>query len=285
MRYLVPIIVMFLASCTKDEALKPKPFNAHKFIVAGHVYGTPGTIEVGIYSPFKQHFDNFNNDDSLEMVFFTGDVVYRQDSISWGAFMQDYNTLNKSKYIAPGNHDRGPMYESIFGKYYYSFVFENNLYIILTPTNWNIENDQLDFLSQTLNNNMQGDENCNNVFIFLHELVWWSPTNEFSGVNINSILHYPGSSNYESVIHDLLKSVNQPVYLFAGDLGAKASTSPFMKAQRDNVNFIATGMGGGNKVDNIIEVSIFAADSIRIKCLDINFGLKTIDEFDNYELP
>lgn len=280
MRYLFVIIVMLLASCLKTYTPIP-----HKFIVAGHVYGHPDSSIVGIYPPFKQHFDHFNNDDTLVMVFFTGDVVHKQDSLHWSAFMQDYNTLNKRKYIAAGNHDRGPIYESIFGKYYYSFVFKNNLYIILSPTNWNIENDQLDFLSQTLNNNMQGDETCNNVFIFLHELIWWSPTNEFSAVNINWPGHYPGSSNYDVVIHDLLKSVNQPVYLFAGDLGASSSTSPFMKAQRDNVNFIATGMGGGNEIDNIIEVTIFDADSISIKCLDINSGLTIIDKFDNYEMP
>ena len=57
-----------------------------------------------------------------------------------------------------------------------------------------------------------------------------------------------------------------------------------MKAQKDNVHFIASGMGG-NVADNIIEVTVGNNGLILIKSLDINNNLESISGFDNYVLP
>ncbi len=239
----------------------------YSFFSAGHTYGSPDIYQVGLHTPFVDYIPKINAYPKIQLGFLTGDVVKTSNVPYWDAAEQDIAKLDVPVFIAAGNHDMGSEFVKRFNNYYYSFVKNNDLFIVLTPGlgAWNITGDQLDFLTSTLDNNYS---NVNHIFIFLHELIWWSPTNEYSNVIINSKGYYPGSTNFESVVKPLLRSYPKDVTIFAGDLGASTQVSSFMYSQTENITLIGSGMGGGFK-DNIIITDVYR-DSVYHKLIAIN---------------
>jgi hypothetical protein len=137
----------------------------------------------------------------------------------------------------------------------------------MTPSldNWNISGDQLEFLVTTLDSLAPVSSN---IFVFLHELIWWSPDSIFSSVVINYSPYYPGSTNFWSDIEPLFADVSNPVVFFAGDLGCCSYATPFMYYNYDNVTLIGSGMGGGEK-DNFVIVDVYE-DSIDYHLIALN---------------
>ncbi len=203
----------------------------------------------------------------MDFGFFTGDIVFHSTADYWDAAEVDIDKLDMPIYLAAGNHDVSEEFENRFGDYYYSFVQNSDLFIILAPSldQWNIIGEQLDFLTSTLEENYQ---NVDNIFIFLHELIWWSPTNEYQDVIINFVPSYPGSTNFDTEIKPLLLSYPNPITLFAGDLGATSVVSFAMYHHFDNITLIGSGMGNGNN-DNIIITDVYQ-DSLYHHLVAIN---------------
>ena len=73
-------------------------------------------------------------------------------------------------YFAVGNHDmKGrKLYESRYGKTFYSFHHNCDLVIVLDPKldDWNISGKQLKFLQDVLKNEASG---VNNIFVFFYK--------------------------------------------------------------------------------------------------------------------
>jgi len=159
-------------------------------------------------------------------------------------------------WFCPGNHDtyNRQLYESRYGKTYYSFQRGNDLFIVLDGNldHWNISGKQLDFLLGTLENIEPG---MKQVFIFVHQLIWWDRQNIFSQVNLNWPPYTPDKTNYWTKIEPVLQDLSVPVIVFAGDLGANKQATPVMFYQEGNITYIASGMGNGEK-DNFILVTV-----------------------------
>lgn len=261
----------------------------YSFFAAGHTYGNPNHPHYGLHYPFVDYFPTINNYPSMKMGFLTGDVVKHPTAAYWDSAQIDIDKLNMPVYIAVGNHDMGEEFINRFGDYYYSFIYNNDLFIVLTPglDAWNISGDQLAFLENTLDSNYTS---VNNIFIFLHELIWWSPTNEYHNVHINYPPYYPGSTNFDTVVKPLLLSYPNNITIYAGDLGCTNAVSPFMYHHFDNITLIGSGMGGGVR-DNIIITNVYN-DSVYYDLVAINgsdpnalgeiydFSLEAIDTFD-----
>jgi hypothetical protein len=264
MKLLYLIFYFFLISI-KIQAQIETPL--YSFFTAGHTYGNPNNVHYGLHYPFVDYIPTINNNSKIELGFLTGDVVAQSTSAYWDSAQIDINKLNMPIYIAAGNHDIGLQFETRFGSYYYSFKKNNDLFIVLTPglDYWKISGDQLDFLTQTLDSNYAS---VNNIFIILHELIWWTPENEYSEIIINWLPNYTGLNNYETEIKPLLLSYPNKFTIYAGDLGCTESVSPFMFAQFENITLIASGMGSGNK-DNIIITDVFE-NSIQYNLVAIN---------------
>lgn len=250
-----PIVIIILLACCNNVKTQSNPI-LYSFFSAGHAYGNPMNVHYGLHYPFVDYIPTINNHPTMELGFLTGDVVYTPNKTYWDSAQVDINKIAVPTYIAAGNHDVSQEFVERFGEYHHSFVHKNDLHIVLKPkkTNWNIEGEQLNFLKKTLDSN---HANVNNIFIFLHELIWWSPTNEYKDININYRPHYPGTTNYESTIKPLLKSYPNNITVFAGDLGATKPVSAFMYDQFDNITLIGSGMGSGSK-DNIIITDVYA---------------------------
>lgn len=254
----------------------------YSFFTAGHSYGNPIKYHYGLHYPFVDYFPKINSNQEIQFGILTGDVVAEKTKSYWDSTQKDINKLNIPVYIAAGNHDISDEFVSRYGDYYYKFLHKNDLFIILTPglSSWNISGDQLEFFKNTLDSNYS---TVKNVFIFMHELIWWSPNNEYKNVFINYAKHYPGSNNYESTIKPLLLSYPNNFVLYAGDLGATWESSPYMYDKFENITLIGSGMGGEEK-DNIIITNVFE-DSIYFDLVALNGDdSKKLGELNNFSI-
>ena len=262
-RILLYLFILALPGNLKAQNSAP----VYSFFSAGHTYGPPLSYHYGLHYPFVDYFPEIESYPNIELGFLTGDVVYTGTAAYWDSAQTDINKLNMPVYIAAGNHDMGSEFISRFGDYYFSFKHNNDLFIVLTPglDSWNISGNQLEFLTNTLDSN---HAIVNNIFIFMHELIWWGPDNEYKNVKINYEPYYPGSTNFDTVVKPLLLSYPNKITIYAGDLGATSSVSPFMYHSFDNITLIGSGMGGGIQ-DNIIVTEVYE-DSVYYNLVAIN---------------
>jgi len=254
----------------------------YSFFTAGHTYGSPMNPHYGLHYPFVNYFPSIENYSNIEIGFLTGDVVVYSTAAYWDMAQIDIDKLNIPVHIAAGNHDMGSEFVSRFGDYYFSFIQHNDLFIVLTPGlgSWNINGAQLEFLTNTLDSNYA---NVNNIFIFMHELIWWAPDNEYQNIKINYEPHYPGSTNFDIVVKPLLLSFPNKITIYAGDLGATNGVSAFMYHSFDNITLIASGMGGGIQ-DNIIVTEVYE-DSVYYNLVAINGNdPKVLGELTDYSI-
>ncbi len=261
------ILFIILATISTLGLKSQTDIPIYSFFAAGHTYGSPNNPHYGLHYPFVDYIPTINNYPNMDFGVLTGDVVFDTTAQYWDSAIVDISTINIPTYIAPGNHDIGPEFLDRFGSYYFSFKHFNDLFIVLTPglDSWNISEAQLEFLTSTLENNYT---NCDNIFIFMHELIWWSPDNEYKDIVINYAPHYPGSTNYETVIKPLLLSYPNNITIYAGDLGCTNQVTPFMYHSFDNITLIGSGMGGGVR-DNIIITDVYE-DSVHYNLVALN---------------
>lgn len=285
MRRYTAITMLFLVlGCSAPKKLK------FSFFVAGHAYGDPrdkGNTK-GIYGPFKDKFGYINELEKMKLGFLLGDVVWRPNA--WPEAQEDIALLKMPVHIVRGNHD-GKLedFENKFGKSYKSFVQDKNLFIVLDPNldKWNISGDQLVFLKNTLRNNT---DEVDNIFIMAHQVLWWSKE-KLSRPLPNSLQNRADETNFWSKIDPLLKGLNKPVFLFAGDVGAFSMETrktnriiEYFYYQEGNVTYISSGMGGGVR-DNIVIVDVLNDGEVNLRLIalngeDIN-GLGKLEDYVN----
>ena len=243
----------------------------YSFFVAGHAYGNPTTFQYGLHPPFKTLIPEINKYPHLELGVFTGDVVPKPTDAYWDAAEHDIGHLKVPTHVALGNHDMSHEVGDRFVDHY-AFQKHNDLFIIWSPRAWNIDTVQMNMLKREIETRKNS---IDNLFIFCHELIWWSPENEYKNVEINYRPHYPGSTNYWEEVHPYLDSLEMPVYLFAGDIGASDGVSPYMYDKKDNVSLFASGMGS-NMNDNVLFVNVSDDGTVKINMIgvkDHQFGL------------
>lgn len=249
---------------------------AYSFFVAGHTYGEPLVNNEGVHPPFKQKFSYLNSRPEIELGFLTGDIVspfpLAQD---WDEIDQDISILGIPVYFAAGNHDmeNRPLFEQRYGKTYYFFKHRGDLFIALDPNldGWNISGQQLQFLKNTL---LHEKDSVDNIFVFFHQVLWKSDYNQFNYIQWNSAAGRSSGNNFWLEVVPLFLALPNQVVMFAGDVGAKVSSSNVTYDEYENITFIASGMGD-NEGDNIVVVNVVNDKSIEydLICLsDTNPG-------------
>jgi hypothetical protein len=263
------VTAMFLFSFFVFSGCRNQPASitdeSYSFFVAGHAYGNPINYQYGIYPPLKAYFEQLNQEKSLSFGVLTGDVVAKNTQAFWDSAYADIELLNIPVYIAPGNHDRGEVFKSKKNPAYFSFRKMQDLYIILDTDRWMVDGLQKIFLFNTLDTST----NIRNVFIFSHELVWWSPDNQYSKIEINYRPHYPGKTNFWHELLPKLQSLGKPVYWFAGDVGSKPECTAISYSQEESVTLISNGVGGGIK-DNVIHVDLSRDGAVSFRVINLN---------------
>ncbi len=258
---------------------KPSKNIKYSFFVAGHTYGNPyGKIKnKGLYIPFKNKIDYINKQSDIKHGFLLGDVVWTPKG--WEDALKDIKTFQIPVDIVRGNHDGNlEAFKKKFGNSFKNFFIENDLFIILDLNldQWNITGEQLDFFKNTLLNE---GKKANNIFILSHQIFWYSKE-LFKKKYPNSLQGKAKKLNYWSEIEPFLQSINKPIFLFAGDVGAFPKdkvrgngyrTIEYSYDKDKNITYITTGMGGGKK-DNFIIVDVYDDNSVNVKLIPLNEG-------------
>lgn len=272
-RFLGILSFFLIFGCSSDQKeLK------YSFFIAGHAYGNPikktetkGALK-GLHPPFKDKFEFINSQKNMAMGFLLGDTVWRPRD--WPDALNDIESIEVPVHFIRGNHDGNlQSFKNKFKTSYSKFEFENNLYIILDTNldNWNITDDQLVFLKNTLRNDT---DKVDNVFIMAHHLFWYSEVKIPKPIP-NSLHDTKGITNFWEVVEPLLVKIKKPVYLFSGDVGAyhrkkdKGLISEFYHHKHQNLTFIATGMGGEAR-DNFIIADVNNDGSVEFRLIYLN---------------
>lgn len=255
----------------------------YSFLIAGHTYGDPHNWVEGLYPNFKEHFSFINSYPRIELGIFTGDIIPKDEDYRWDFALADIELLNFPVYLTPGNHDLGfNIWQDRFGSFFKSFLHNGDLFIFLTPglTKWNIEGEQMVFLQNVIRNDAP---KARNVFVFHHELMWWSPDGIFSSIELNYNGSYPGQTNFWNEIIPIFQKLNKPTFFFAGDLGATPNASPFMYYKTNNIHLIASGMGSGLD-DNYIIAEVSENGSIDFKLCAIHGEINRLGDLEDFIL-
>jgi 3',5'-cyclic AMP phosphodiesterase CpdA len=279
------LLLAVLNSCRDSNG------TSYSFFVAGHIYGKPTDSSLHIYPPFKKQFTYIRSYPDMIFGIFTGDIVRHPTKTSFDTLVAELTELGLPYHIAPGNHDMGnpELYKQYFGDHahngrtYLSFVHHEDLFIILDGNlnRENITGGQLEFLRATLEN---FSDESNNIFVFVHQLIWWNKNNEFRNVVTNWPPVVPDTNNFSSVVSPMLAATGKPVYLFAGDLGANHLATPFMYHEKGNLHFIGSGMGQG-KDDNFIIVRVGPDGQVNLELIALQGSRNRLGRLEDYKLP
>lgn len=278
-------IIMFTASCRKgNDDLLPE-IVSYTFFIAGHTSGGQGIDNLGLYPPFMDKFPLIN-DKKTEMGFLLGDIVNPSSVENWNEVDSVLQYLDCEVYFAVGNHDitNRSLFESRYGKTYYGFTHNRDLFIVLDPNidHWNISGNQLSFLKKVLGINRRFTKN---IFVFFHQLIWWDEENKYAGIYPNSLEGRAGEINFWTEIEPLFNTLPNDVYMFAGDLGATDWSTDIMYDHYDNITFIASGMGDG-KGDNFVFVHVDETGSVSFELIALNNpDIHAMGEVEDYIVP
>ena len=289
--FLLLVCFLTFVACEKDKLEAPVDY---RFFVAGHTYASPEHEHFGLYQPFKDFIKRATTRDYFDFGVLTGDVVFQSSPASWNAINQDLNQLGLKVYITPGNHDyltkEGPLtgvdyFQNRFGRSYFSYEHKENLYIFLDPNldHWNISGDQLEFLKKVLNNKATTSRN---IFVFFHQVLWWAPDNIYRKVQINSTEGRAEEINFWREIFPLFNTLEKPVYMFAGDVGAHPKGDEYFYHFRENVHFIASGLGSIYR-DNFIITELLVDGTVKLRLIGLNCeeNEECLGKLEDYQLP
>jgi len=276
----------FVASCDRTDDKD----TSYSFFIAGHTYGNPNASNLRMHPAFVEKFEFIHSYPKIEFGIFTGDLVRNSTIENWDSVEVDLAKLQIPYYVIPGNHDtyNRALYEERFGdkenqnRTYSFFQFHDDLFILLDGNldHWNISGNQLDFLEKTL---MENAPEARNIFVFVHELIWWDEANEFAEVKLNWPPYTPDTTNYWNTIEPLLRKQGKPVFICAGDLGASNQASALMFAEKDGITYLASGMGG-NKDENFILANVDEKGDVRFDVIALRGELYRLGKAKDFKI-
>ncbi len=245
------------SNCFIDK--KNKSINK-QIVIAGHTYGYPGDENSSTYPKLLDHLSE-KLEKEFDYLFLAGDIVKTSSKKYFLQVKEELSVFFKELYVAPGNHDVGlglknenyrNAFLSVFNGNFKKILINNNLFFVLDSTfdPGNISKDQLNFLKNELKN----IKNIKNIFVITHHVIWEDYTNDKIVSNVGKDF-FP-YSNFEEVI-SLFKKLNKKIKVFfvAGDIGAFKERTVTFCEKKNNLYFIATGMGN-KRLDNYLKVII-----------------------------
>ena len=242
------------------------------FLVAGHAYGSPSGINLGLYPKFLSRLQQSLISETKFLVL-TGDIIRDiRHPESWQQVQHELDQLGLTSYFVTGNHgyDRfsRDLFTEKYGNTYYNFDYQDNRFIILDTQKqaYSVSPDQVEFLSQSLRGNFR------RVFIFWHELLWNS-RQEYSYISANTNSRYSNvslrQSNFWDQVYPLLqRHSDKQIFVFAGDLGGRPDSIPAFYQNLGHITLIASGMGAIQD-ENYLQVSL-NQDQVKFELIPLN---------------
>lgn len=244
-------------------------------LAGGHLYGSPYNAGTPLISSTVQNNIDTINSSQADLFFSLGDMTYLPSMES----VQGLRDILLDRVTVPlfnavGNHDLKngrTFYQNNFGQTYYSFEY-GSLQIVVLDTvisHCYIEGHQLDMLNSVLEDTLQNN-NIRNIFIFVHKLIFLEDEDLMG--RANGMCDY--GSNFSQIRDDILIpfSLEKPIYIFAGDVGAfGGNLSPFCYRYPDsNLSTIAVGVGDG--VDDALLKIVVEGDEVKFELIPLADG-------------
>lgn len=255
----------------------------YSFFIAGHVYGEQGVDNVGFHPPFKAKFPLIQNQEDIKFGVLLGDVVFYPSPEDWDEVDAEIDTLGIPVYIVPGNHDlqNRPLFEERYGITYSSFMYNNDLFILLDPllNHWNISGEQFEFLQQTV---LQNQINTENIFVMFHELLWYEEDNAYSYCGPNGFNQIADTINFWTEVIPFFEDLPNNVYMCAGDVGANLWVCNYMiDSYGFNITFFATGMGDGDG-DNFMIINVDEDKVVTYEVIELEINEIEVDQVEEF---
>ena len=255
----------------------------YSFLVAGHTYGSHHHFNEGIYPKFLSRVQEeiaYND----EFLLLTGDIVRNSTAKSWKIVDEQLKKLPIPSYLSMGNHDISvsgfKFFKKKHGNSYYYFKKGNDLFFCFNVNlNWGeITKEQINLFKNVLN-----EFKSRNIFIFFHELIWTQGKLSYLHIRHNWGT-YLFESNFWDDIYPILRSFpKRQFYLLAGDVGGTPNSISAFYQKKQNVTFLASGMGE-TKEENFMRITV-KQKSTDIELIPLNKEvlLGHITDYDIYD--
>ncbi len=237
------------------------------FLVAGHLYGSPGQQYKGRALPassFTAHFDE-SGPQEADFLILTGDFVRALKEPFLSTTLEYLGKLGLPVFNAPGNHEIGGkrqrrLYSERWGRSYGGFRVGSSLFLVLDTElePWKITGDQLAFLREALA--LAPAAGIKRSFVFAHRVLFATDDERYEVVFelANSKADWAGS-NYASDILPILAAYASQSELtwFSGDVGGVARSFGLFHDydERYGIRYIASGIGE-QPSDNVVSVQV-----------------------------
>ncbi len=253
----------------KNSVKKDAKILDYSFYFAGHAYGAPGAVD-GLHKPLLEYFPTIAKSENIEFGIYGGNFVENSSEEEFLEFIETVNTTKKPFFVAPGNHDEAntELYLQYFDNKYYSFIHNNNLFLILDPDDysWSISDDQINMIKEQISLN----PDVNNIFFISHQLLWWEEDDpRFNYFVTNSLAGKNDKSNFWQNVYPILNSTGKSIYYFAGDVGAFDNGYSVLYEQFDKSTFVASGLGSYTR-DNIIITNVYTDGTVDFELIALN---------------
>lgn len=222
---------------------------AFRFVVAGHIYGSPGLSTEKPARSLVGAVDRIN-DLAADLFVAVGDSFWVFEGDDRRRTMELFDRIQMPVFQAVGNHEMAgeDSYIDAFGPTYGAFVHGDCLFVLLDAESdaWDISGEQLQSLRRAVLQARQ-DPTIRNVFFFAHKLVFAQRQRYFEllvkGNSLDGLVRV--NNFYQDVLPLLADLATQKrVFWFAGDVGTEQSYSLFWDRDPESgVVFLATGVG------------------------------------------
>ena len=251
-----------------DEISESANDTEYSFLVAGHTYGSHHHSNKGIYPKFLHRV----NEEIIEkdaFILFTGDIVRNSTTESWKIVDEQLKEISIPSFLTMGNHDISESGLDFFnkkhGNSFYYFSKGNDLFFSFNVNiSWGkITEEQITLFKEALNT-----FKARNIFIFFHELIWVQGKLRYLHIRHNWGT-YRFESNFWDDVFPILRSFpNRQFYLLAGDLGGTPVSISAFYDKKQNVTFLASGMGE-TKEENFMRILV-KQNSTEIELIPLN---------------
>lgn len=263
---LLIVIIAFAFNTLSAQIISPfnqlsleKVAGNYTFIVSGHFHGESTNYSTFPASTLLAGIDTLNAIHPL-FIMSLGDLFIDVDTMHIRNYDRSlFKKLKAPLFNAVGNHDisNGNEYEKNYGKTWYAFKSGSELFICLNTevNDGSIENEQLDFLKETLK--QLADKQIKNVIFFTHRPVWAENIERYKNYFADNTRTAIGSNNFTTVILPLLKEnlKAKNVYWISGSIGNGPSSFFYDKNNDLDITFMQTAIRN-KKRDAVLKVMV-----------------------------
>lgn len=256
----------------------------YSFIVSGHFHGASSNTSTYPAATLLANIDTLNSVNAAFLMSL-GDLFIDVNEIYINNYNKSlFNKLKMPLFNAVGNHDisNDNYYEKVFGKSYYAFLLNSELFIVLDTEqdDGSIVDGQLEFFKNRLKD--ANSEKVKNIFIFSHRPVWSENNSRYSALFAGNTRTALGENNYDDEIKPLLLEISKSksIYWMSGSMADAPASFFYHKEAESNIIYIQTAIRDLPR-DAVMQVNLVNG---KVKFKGISLTGQKLDMIENYNI-